>query len=103
MIMAENLGVGSGISSGKEYLETLRNLLKKSKMPYQFDSDISVRRIGNKQFDYLPVSIKRNGVTVGQYYFSVIKRNFALSVIISFFSEEQKYQLEEIINQIKFD
>jgi len=103
MIIAENLGSRSGVRSGKDYLMAAKKLMEKSGIAYQFPNDFQFDKIGNRKFDVMPVSITTNGLDVGQVYYATVEKNFAISVIISFAGDEQKNQLVNIIDKIKFD
>jgi hypothetical protein len=103
MVIAENLGSGSGVRSGKDYLISAKKLMEKSGIPYRFSNEFQVDKIGNRKFDVMPVSVTSGGIGVNQFYYTTIEKNFALSMIISFSGDVQKNQLVSIIDKIKFD
>jgi len=48
-------------------------------------------------------SINYMGLSIKQVYYSTIQNGFCLSVIISFINNEQKMNLEKVINSMKFN
>jgi len=101
IILAENLD-NSGEKEGKDYLAHAKEIMKQSNVSYQFSPEFYSEKIGNKKFDGMDVSLIANADNVQQSYYSRIDRNFALSFIISYASNEQKTELKNIINKIRF-
>lgn len=98
IILAENLG-NSGVKEAKDYLEHAKQIMKQSNMSYEFAPNYYSEKIGNRKFDAMNTSLD----SVQQTYYSTINRNFALSFIISYTNEQQKAELKNIINQIRFN
>ena len=101
IILSENLG-GMPIKKGSEYLSHSKEIMQQSNMSYQFAPSYATEKIGNRDFDRMDVSLGGQTPNVHQSYYSLIDRDFALSVIISYEDEEQKAELKKIINTIKF-
>ena len=101
IILSENLG-GMPVKKGSDYLAHAKEIMQQSNMSYQFAPDYSTEKIGNKEFDRMDVALNGQPENVRQSYYSIIDRNFALSIIISYGDDEQKAELKNIINKIKF-
>lgn len=101
IILSENLGA-IPVKKGSDYLAHAKEIMQQSNMSYQFAPDYSTEKIGNKQFDRMDVSLGGQGQNVQQSYYSMIDKNFALSIIISYGDDQQKAELKNIINKIKF-
>lgn len=101
IILSENLG-GMPIKKGSEYLSHSKEIMQQSNMSYQFAPSYASEKIGNRDFDRMDLSLGGQTPNVHQSYYSLIDRDFALSIIISYEDEEQKAQLKKIINKIKF-
>ena len=101
IILSENLG-GMPVKKGSDYLAHAKAIMQQSNMSYQFAPDYSTEKVGNKEFDRMDVSLGGQGQNVQQSYYSMIDKNFALSIIISYGDDEQKAELKKIINEIKF-
>ena len=101
IILSENLG-GMPIKKGSDYLAHAKEIMQQSNMSYQFAPYYSTEKIGNREFDRMDVSLNGQAQNVQQSYYSVIDMGFALSIIISYGDDEQKAELKNIINKIKF-
>ena len=101
IILSENLG-GMPIKKGRDYLAHTKEIMEQSSMSYQFAPDYAAEKIGNREFDRMDVSLGGQTGNVQQSYYSAIDRDFALSIIISYGDDEQKAELRNIINKIKF-
>lgn len=102
IILAENLGTMSGVKKGDEYLAHAKELMQQSALTYQFPSGFYTEKIGNREFDGMDVSMNASGNNIHQNYYSLIDKNFAVSIIISYVTNEQKNELKSIIDKIKF-
>ncbi|HMG69052.1 MAG TPA: hypothetical protein VK588_15245 [Chitinophagaceae bacterium] len=103
MILAENIGTISGVSKGDQYLVHAKAIMKQTGASYKFPSDIYEEKIGNKEFYGMDIILNINGTDLKQSYYSTVDKGFALSMIISYDTEDQHKELKSIINNIKFD
>jgi hypothetical protein len=101
IILSENLR-GMPIKKGSDYLAHAKEIMQQSNMSYQFVPEYSTEKIGNREFDRMDVSLSGQAENVQQSYYSVIDQGFALSIIISYGDDQQKAELKNIINKIKF-
>ena len=102
IILCENLQGSPDIKKGKDYLDHAKYLMQQSKMPYQFTPEYFTEKIGNKEFDRMDAVLDGQMGGIQQSYYSIIDKGYALSIIISFVDADQKTDLKEIINKIKF-
>jgi len=102
IILCENLQGSPDIKKGKDYLDHAKYLMQQSKMPYQFTPEYFTEKIGNKEFDRMDAVLDGQMGGIQQSYYSIIDKGYALSIIISFVDADQKTELKEIINKIKF-
>jgi len=102
IILCENLQGSPDIKKGKDYLDHAKYLMQQSKMPYQFTPEYFTEKIGNKEFDRMDAVLDGQMGGIQQSYYSIIDKGYALSIIISFVDTDQKTELKEIINKIKF-
>jgi len=102
IILCENLQGSPDIKKGKDYLDHAKYLMQQSKMPYQFTPEYFTEKVGNKEFDRMDAVLDGQMGGIQQSYYSIIDKGYALSIIISFVDADQKTDLKEIINKIKF-
>jgi phosphomevalonate kinase len=97
IILAENVG-NTVMKAGKDYLEHAKEIMKQSNLSYQFAPEYYSEKIGNRKFDAMNITLD----SVQRTYYSMINRNFALSLIISYRDDQQKQELKNVINKIRF-
>ncbi|MBN1501823.1 MAG: hypothetical protein JW982_16820 [Spirochaetes bacterium] len=104
MIMAENLKLYPGIKTGKDYLFSARRLMNQSQIKYDhLDEDFEKRSIGGKEFYLMNALIKYAGLDIKQTYYCTTLNGFALNVIISYVTDEQKAILDKFVSSIRFN
>lgn len=103
MLLAENLKNAPGTKTGSDYLFQVRKLLRLSQVQYSYiDDEFKKEIISNQEFYTMNCSIDYMGFKINQTYYSTIKDGFCLSAIISFINDEQKNNLEKIVNSMNF-
>ncbi|NER14962.1 hypothetical protein GWK08_16010 [Leptobacterium flavescens] len=104
MLLAENIKHAPGVKSGKDYLFHSRNLLKRSQMQLEFVSDtFELVKIGGRDFYRMDIGIQAGGMIVKQSYFSTVINRFSLSFIYSYRTDEQKEELANVLQTLKFN
>ena len=103
MLVAENLKNAPGIKNGSDYLFQTRKLLQQSQMEFEhMDEEFTRETVNNLVFDTMNCSINYMGFVIHQKYFSTIQNGFSISAIISFIDEDQKKELEQVVNSMVF-
>lgn len=103
ILVAENLNNAPGIKIGSDYLFQSRKLLENSQMEFEhIDEEFSREVVSNRDFDTMNCTINYMGFMIHQKYYSTIQNGFSISVIISFSDEDQKQELEQIVNSLVF-
>jgi hypothetical protein len=102
MVLAEKLSVISPTKSGKDYLEVVRGLLKKSDQKYKMEDKIVAEKIGGVDFDVLHTKVETGEVTIYQDYCCAVMKRFSMNFIFSWQSEEQKAELDKLKASAKF-
>lgn len=102
--IAENLKNLPGTKSGSDYLFQVRKLLRQSQMQYDtIDEKFTKVFIDNQEFYLMNATLPYMGMTIKQEYYATIQDRFSLGIIISFTDDEQKNELEKIIQSMKFN
>ncbi len=100
---AEKLSFLQGIKNGEEYLEMSKELLAKAQIPYEFDEDIYTENLGGQQFSVLKVNIDAGAIKLYQKYYTKIIDGYAFNIIVTYSDEEEKEEVEEMLNSVKFN
>lgn len=101
-LIAEKISQAPGINEGKDYLYHTQRLLEETKIGYKFDKKVERKNLGGKDFDILNSSVKYLDIEINQSYYTAVMKGYALSVIMSYNSEDQKKALEETLNSLNF-
>lgn len=103
MVVAENLKNAPGVKNGADYLFQCRKLLEISQVKYDtIDSEFKQLIINGQEFHVMNAAMSFMGMNIKQQYITTVKEGFALSCIVSYTTENQKEELDEVINSIQF-
>jgi len=103
MLIAENVKLAPGIKTGGDYLFQTRKLMKQSQIQYNhIDEDFENVKINGQEFHRMNLDLNHIGLHIKQSYYSTIYNNFALSIIVSHVTDDQKEDLEKVLNSLDF-
>ncbi|WP_461534988.1 hypothetical protein [Spongorhabdus nitratireducens] len=97
---AEHIAGFPGINRGSDYLFIVKRMLQNSSMEYHFESGFE-RTLGNTTFDVLPASLKVGSRTIYQEYTAIIVKGYALVLVLTFRTPEEREELYHITNQLQ--
>jgi len=99
-LVAENVKIsGIFIKNSKEYLQRTAKLCEQSQIPYQIIGDITTETINNQEFAVMHIMLHDFAY---QKTYVIYKKDFAIVFTLTYFDDEQKEVLEEIMNSVKF-
>lgn len=104
ILLAENLSNNEQIKTANEYLLFTRRMLDGNPIPknYPYQSLIK-QNIGGKEWVSLRVDFPAQAVEYSQEYYSILKNNYALTVILTYDNEQQKEQLMSCLSSLTFN
>ena len=104
MLSVENLKNSPGIKTGSDYLFHCRKLLKQSQIQYDYIDEVFKKEvINNQDFYVMNASINVMELNISQIYYATIRNGFCLNVVISFIDDEQKNDLDKIVQSMNFE
>jgi hypothetical protein len=92
----------STIKSGKDALLLLKQILNGAEVKFEFDKEIYKHKFGINNFYVLETKVQISGIEMLQEYYIGILNGFTLSIVMNYFNQEQKNELHNIIDKIKF-
>ncbi|MCA1593658.1 MAG: hypothetical protein LC754_13605 [Acidobacteria bacterium] len=92
----------SVIKTGGDYLTNMKQLLPYSKMTYEIEQDVGTEKINGAEFGVLALKIESNGATIGQKYYAITKREYALFCVSTYTNEGDRQVMDKAMNSIKF-
>jgi hypothetical protein len=92
-----------GIKRGSDYLFHVRNLLETSGIKITINETKAPEKFGGVEFDILDVVLPFGNVSVQQKYYSTVMKDYAISFILTYTSEEGEKYLQKILETAKFE
>jgi hypothetical protein len=100
-LIAENTNNFPGLKSGVDYLNNVKELLEQTQMEYSFDKDLEEKKLGDSIFFIMHLNLNYMGRTISQDYVTTVLNGFALTMVVSYSTEEEKAEIYQIINNIE--
>jgi hypothetical protein len=97
---AERLPGGS--FTGRDYLIAMKALMLGIKDPPTLEGDIGSETIGGAEFAVLTLSRNDFGALIGQRYWSIVKKGYALFCISTYANDDDKRLLNQTMSSMKF-
>ena len=105
LLFVENIKNFEGIETGKDYLEyykeSNKEAVESSPVSYKFDNDIYTTTISGQKFNVLEYELLLMGQEVHQKYFTMVSRGFTFNFFMSFTNDEEKQELQKILDSVK--
>jgi hypothetical protein len=101
--MAEFIGDNTGIKNGNDYLFHVKKALEISGINYSTAEVVTTEEIGGKEFYLLKVTLPFGNISVEQKYYSAIVKDYAISFILTYLSENGENSLKEVLKTAKFE
>jgi len=103
MLIGENVMKAPGVKTGSDYFFNARRIMQQSQTPYKhIDEEYTLKNLGGKDFYVMNTEIEYMGVSIYQAYYSRIDNGFALIMIISYTTDDEKDELENVIGSLSF-
>lgn len=103
MSIAERVRNVPGIKEGKDYLFHVKKFLEASQMEIAFPKEIYTEEIDGVSFDVMELEMAMMGSVVTQRYYATIKKEYALSFVLSFASDENEENAKNILQTVRFN
>ncbi len=92
-----------GIERGSDYLYHVKNMLEMSGIKLTIEETATSEKIGGVEFDVIEVVLPFGNISIQQKYCTTIMKDYAISFILTYMSEEGKKSLKEILKTAKFE
>jgi len=100
--VAEKVSQAPGIKKGSDYLFHTRKFLESGQVEYQFPDAGYTTVISGVSFDVMPAKIEIQNTMVYQKYYAAIFNDYALVFVLTYSSETEEMELNDIFNNIEF-
>lgn len=103
ILIAENVSLAN-LETGKEYLKASQQVLKRSNIEYEFAADEFERHdiSGREFYSFTAKMHVSDDIQISQDFFSTIIKGFSFNVIVTYFDEQSKKELYDVMKTLKF-
>jgi hypothetical protein len=91
-----------GIQSGKDYHFQVKKTLQAGQLEISFPKESYTERVSGVEFDVMDQELRIRGLVVKQRYYTIIKKGYALSFILSFTTDEDEASVHKVLETISF-
>ena len=101
--IAENISLSPGIKKGCDYLYHVKQLMTQSHIGLNFSDECLTKNINGSEFGYYNAGIIARDREIKQEYYACIKGTYAISIVQSYSSPEEKLMVDEILDTLKVE
>ncbi|MDV6168498.1 hypothetical protein R1T16_08685 [Flavobacterium sp. DG1-102-2] len=102
LLLAENMEQHPSVVTGDIYLQSVSKILSSGKLEIiQMDRSFPKKVLNGKDYYEMSMAAHIQGMDVHQTYLITIDKGFAVGFIYSYVNDEQKAELEKIIQSLK--
>ena len=102
MCLAERVRHMPGIKRGKDYHYHSKKILQSGQIKVSFPKDIYTERIAGVDFDVMTLQMSVAGQTARQKMYTTIMKGYALSISVSFATDEEESELQKVLESVHF-
>jgi hypothetical protein len=100
--IAENVRQLPGIKRGKDYHFQARKVLESGQMQMSFPKEIYTQQLGGVDFDVMETEMHIRRLVVKQKYYATIMKGYALTLVVSFTTDEELASLQKVLDAMTF-
>ncbi len=101
--IAENIGDYPGIESGCGYLANTMNLMEQSAIQVGASGECTTQTIAGTTMSTQPLRMQMGSMSIRQRYYTCLNGEHAVGFIMTWVDEDQKRQLERILDTISLE
>lgn len=103
VVVAENIKMFPEVKRGKDYLNEAKKLMSQTVIDYDFPDAYETMDVGGKSFDVMKVTGRYMGASFKQEYLTTIINGFSFSLILSYDTNTQRQELQNLIDGMDFN
>ena len=102
LCLAERVRHMPGIKTGKDYHFHSKRLFQSTDIGITFPEEVYTEQIGGVDFDVMTLTMPNLGQIVNQKQYATVMKGYALIIIASFSSGEEKAELDGVLESVRF-
>ncbi len=103
MGIAENISFTNQIKTADDYFSNMRAVLKRSRLKHRIGKSVGRRVFGGVSFETMKVHAEIKKTKIEQDYYAVLKKGYALVIVVTYTNDESKKITENILASLKFN
>lgn len=99
---AEKIPASAAGATGADYMEVLKQTLRYSRAPVTVERDVYAEQVGGETFAVIDITTRFPDAVGRQRYYAHIRRGHALSLVLTYLTDEQLRALEAVVKSVRF-
>ena len=99
---AEKIPASAAGATDADYMAVLKQTFRYSQAPITIDRDVYTEQVGGLTFSVVEITTRFPNAIGHQRYYAHIRRGYALSLVLTYLTDEQLRTLEDIVKSARF-
>jgi hypothetical protein len=99
---AEKILPGADGATDADYMDVLKQTLRHSRAPVTVDRDVYTETVGGETFSVIDITTRFPDAIGHQRYYTHIRRGYALSLVLTYLTQEQLRTLTAVVDSVRF-
>jgi hypothetical protein len=99
---AERIPAAASGATDADYMAVLKQTFRYSRAPITVDRDVYTEQVGGETFAVVDITTRFPDAVGHQRYYAHIRRGYALSLVLTYLTDEQLRTLEGVVESARF-
>jgi hypothetical protein len=99
---AEKIPASAAGATDADYMAVLKQTFRYSQAPITVDRDVYTEQVGGLTFSVVDITTRFPNAIGHQRYYAHIRRGYALSLVLTYLTDEQLRTLEGVVKSVRF-
>ena len=99
---AERIPPAASGATDADYMAVLKQTFRYSQAPITVDRDVYTEQVGGLTFSVIDITTRFPDAVGHQRYYAHIRRGYALSLVLTYLTDEQLRALDGVVKSVRF-
>ena len=99
---AEKIPDAASAATDADYMAVLKQTFRYSQAPINVDRDVYTEQVGGLPFSVIDITTKFPDAVGHQRYYAHIRRGYALTLVLTYLTDEQLRTLDGVVRSVRF-
>ena len=99
---AEKIPEAAAAATDADYMAVLKQTFQYSQAPITVDRDVYTEQVGGLPFSVIDITTKFPDAVGRQRYYAHIRRGYALTLVLTYLTDEQLRTLDGVVRSVRF-